>query len=80
MNSRNGISLAVFLTFIIVWVTSQFGVPVWVAWNDRPVKRIGILLLADGLSASLTNAWGGITGLTHSTAIRCLWLTENADV
>ncbi len=61
--TRDGIPLAMFLTFMNVWGTWQFGVPIWCAWGCDPSKRVGILLLAGVASASLAHAWAQIISL-----------------
>ena len=61
MNSRNdGIPLAVALTFMNIWATWQFGVPILKVWGADPLKRAGILLMAGVASGCLCHAWAQI--------------------
>lgn len=87
MNSRrDGIPLAIFLTFMNVWGAIQFGVPIWEAWGDVPAPRVGILLLAGIAFACLSHVWAQVLGYpSHKRApvklaIPCPPSMEGADV
>lgn len=80
MNPIDGVPLALFVTFMDVWATGQFGVPLWRDWGADPFWRVGLLLMAGGFSATLCHAWAQILKIRRFQQSQLLFTPPAVEV